>query len=98
MRRRGHLRPQSEGRVGEVEGAAQAGGGEVGVQRRRRPAVREAELRRLPSLFGKFAEKGTRTKSVILAASPIDIDKVHHLSSMQPLNLAAQSPRQLNQP
>ena len=64
LRRRGHLRPQREGRVGEVEGAAQAGGGEVGVQRRRRAAVGEAKLvRRRRRLFlvggrgGKFAVK-----------------------------------------
>lgn len=44
MRGGGRLRPEAEGGVGQVEGAAQPGGGEVGVQRGRRPAVGEAEL------------------------------------------------------
>ena len=44
LRGGGRLRPEAEGGVGQVEGAAQPGGGEVGVQRGRRPAVGEAEL------------------------------------------------------
>ena len=44
LRGGGRLRPEAEGGVGQVEGAAQPGGGEVGVERGRRPAVGEAEL------------------------------------------------------
>ena len=61
LRQRGHICPKPEGGVGEVEGAAQAGGREVGVQRRRGTAVGEAQL--LRRILHNFAVKdGTRER------------------------------------